>query len=84
MGVLPAAQVPDFGVFVDQDQFDALPSMPDAGTPLNVTADAPVRLLPLTVTVIPTPADVGVKEDTVGAETEVAVRRHAPRPCVTA
>lgn len=56
----------------------------DADVPLNVTAVAPVRLLPLTVTVIPTPADVGVNELTVGGGVDVAVSRQAPRPWVTA
>jgi len=35
MGALPASQVPDFGVFVDQQQFEALPVMPAAGTRLR-------------------------------------------------
>jgi len=35
MGALPASRVPDFGVFVDQQQFDAAPVMPAAGTRLR-------------------------------------------------
>jgi hypothetical protein len=35
MGAIAASAVPDFGVFVDQRQFDALETTPAAGTPLR-------------------------------------------------
>ena len=38
-----------------------------AFVPPKLTADAPVKLVPVIVTVVPLPADVGVKEVMVGA-----------------
>jgi hypothetical protein len=40
-----------------------------AGVPPNETADAPVKLVPVIVTVVPVPALVGVNDVIVGAGT---------------
>lgn len=53
-----------------------------AGVPPNVTAVAPVRLVPVMVTVRPVPDEVGVKDEMVGAGTNVKPAKEAEPPGV--
>ena len=43
----------------------------DADTPLNFTEVAPVKFVPVIMTLFPTPVDVGVKLETVGGKITV-------------
>jgi hypothetical protein len=54
----------------------------DAAVPPKLTAVAPVKLVPVMVTVVPLPADVGVNDDIVGAATNVKPALVAVPPAV--
>lgn len=54
--------------------FVALFTVKEAAVPLNETAVAPIRFVPLIVTEVPACPLVGAKEETVGAEAEVTVK----------
>lgn len=54
----------------------------DAAVPPKLTAVAPVKLVPVIVTVVPLPADVGVNDDMVGAAINVKPALVAVPPAV--